>query len=84
MQGISGLFSILLIAYAFSEARKAILFKPIIIAVLIHFTLTIIFLKLPFFKEVFLLLNQFVLILETATMTHEFCLWLSGGRQCAF
>ena len=85
MQGISGLFSILLIAYAFSEARKAILFKPIIIAVLIHFTLTIIFLKLPFFKEVFLLLNQFVLILETATMTGtSFVFGYLGGGNAPF
>jgi CNT family concentrative nucleoside transporter len=85
MQGIFGLLSILLIAYAFSEARKAILFKPIIIAVLIHFTLTLIFLKLPFFKEVFLLLNQFVLALETATTTGtSFVFGYLGGGNAPF
>ena len=85
MQGIFGLFSILLIAYAFSEAKKAILFKPIIIAVLIHFTLTIIFLKLPFFKEVFLLLTQFVLVLETATTAGtSFVFGYLGGGNAPF
>jgi CNT family concentrative nucleoside transporter len=85
MQGIFGLLSILLIAYAFSEARKAILFKPIIIAVLIHFTLTIIFLKWPFFKEVFLLLNQFVLALDTATTAGtSFVFGYLGGGNAPF
>lgn len=85
IQGIFGLLSILLIAYAFSEARKAILFKPIIIAVLIHFTLTLIFLKLPFFKEAFLLLNQFVLVLDTATTTGtSFVFGYLGGGDAPF
>ena len=85
MQGIFGLFSILLIAYAFSEARKAILFKPIIIAVLIHFILTIIFLKLPFFKEIFLLLNEVVLVLEKATTAGtSFVFGYLGGGKAPF
>jgi len=85
IQSLFGLLTILLIAYALSEARKAISFKPVIIAVLIHFTLTIIFLKLPIFKEIFLLLNKVVLALETATIAGtSFVFGYLGGGNAPF
>jgi len=85
IQGVFGIFAILLIAYAFSEARKAILFKPLIIAIFIHVTLAIIFLKLPVFKEFFLLLNELVRALETATTTGTtFVFGYLGGGEAPF
>ncbi len=85
MQNLFGLLTILLIAYAFSEAKKAILFKSVIIAILIHITLAIIFLKLPLFKDIFLGLNQLVLALETATTTGtSFVFGYLGGGAAPF
>lgn len=66
-QSLFGFFAILLLAYLMSEAKAAVKWKTIGIACLIHLSLVIIFLKVPFFKEVFEFLNQVVLALETAT-----------------
>lgn len=85
IQSLFGLFTILLIAYAFSEARKAILFKPIFIAVLIHFVLAIIFLKLPVFQELFGSLNEVVRVLDTATTAGtRFVFGYLGGGAAPF
>jgi CNT family concentrative nucleoside transporter len=85
IQGLFGLFAILLIAYAFSEARKAISFKPIFIAIFIHVILAVIFLKLPVFKEFFLLLNDLVRALETATTAGtSFVFGYLGGGDAPF
>lgn len=85
LQSILGLFAILLIAYAVSEARKAISFKPIFIAVLIHLALAVIFLKLPVFKDFFLLLNDLVLALDTATTAGtSFVFGYLGGGSAPF
>jgi CNT family concentrative nucleoside transporter len=85
IQSIFGIFTILLIAYAFSEERKAILFKPILGAIIIHAGLAIIFLKLPIFKEVFLGLNKLVLVLDTATTAGtSFVFGYLGGGSTPF
>lgn len=85
LQALFGLVIILLIAYAFSEERKAIAFKPIIIAVLIHAVLAVIFLKLPVFQDFFLLLNKVVLALETATTAGtSFVFGYIGGGAAPF
>ena len=67
LQGILGLGTILLIAYLFSEARSAISVKTLVMGLIIHVSLAIILLKIPIFKEFFLLLNQVVMILAQAT-----------------
>ncbi|MEN8217478.1 MAG: nucleoside transporter C-terminal domain-containing protein [Pseudomonadota bacterium] len=85
IQGLFGLFAILLIAYVLSEARKAISFKPIFIAIFIHVILAVIFLKLPVFKEFFLLLNDLVRALETATTAGtSFVFGYLGGGDAPF
>jgi concentrative nucleoside transporter, CNT family len=85
IQSLFGLITILLIAYAFSEQRKAILFTPIIVAISIHITLAVIFLKLPIFKEIFLWLNQVVLVLDTATTAGtSFVFGYLGGGDAPF
>ena len=67
LQGILGLGTILLIAYLFSEARSAISVRTLVMGLIIHVSLAIILLKIPIFKEFFLLLNQVVMILAQAT-----------------
>ncbi|HID99103.1 MAG TPA: nucleoside:proton symporter [Thiotrichaceae bacterium] len=85
IQSLFGLVAILLIAYAFSEAKKAIEFKALLIGVLIHFTLAILFLKLPLFQQMFLGLNQVVLVLDTATTAGtRFVFGYLGGGPAPF
>jgi CNT family concentrative nucleoside transporter len=85
IQGFFGLIAILLIAYTFSEARKAISFKTLIIAVLIHVVLAVVFLKLPIFKEFFLLLNKAVQALDIATTAGtSFVFGYLGGGDVPF
>ncbi|MDM8559598.1 nucleoside transporter C-terminal domain-containing protein [Candidatus Parabeggiatoa sp. HSG14] len=85
IQGFFGLVTILLIAYTFSEARKAVSFKTTLIAILIHVVLAVIFLKLPIFKEFFLLLNEAVLALNNATIAGtNFVFGYLGGGDTPF
>ncbi|EDN66914.1 NupC family protein [Beggiatoa sp. PS] len=85
IQSFFGLFTILLIAYAFSEQKKAVFFTPIIVAISIHVTLAVIFLKLPIFKDIFLWLNQVVLVLDTATTAGtSFVFGYLGGGEAPF
>ncbi len=82
IQNILGFFTILLLAYLMSEAKAAVKWKAIGMACLIHFSLVIIFLKMPFFREVFEFLNQVVLALETATTAGTSFVfgYLGGGK----
>lgn len=85
LQSLFGILSLLLIAYAFSEARKAIVFKTILIAIIIHFILTILLLNLPIFKDIFMLLNKLVTVLETATTAGtSFVFGYLGGGAAPF
>lgn len=81
-QNILGFFVILLLAYVFSEAKGAVKLKTILVACLIHITLAITFLKIPVFKDLFLLLNRAVLALETATTAGTSFVfgYLGGGK----
>lgn len=85
IQSLFGLLILLLIAYAFSEARQAISVKTILTAVVIHSLLAVLFLKLPIFKEFFLLFNQVVLALEAATTAGtSFVFGYLGGGATPF
>ena len=85
LQSIFGILSILLIAYIFSEAKKAIVFKSILIAITIHLILAIMFLNLPIFKDMFMMLNKLVLTLETATTAGtSFVFGYLGGGEAPF
>ncbi|WP_069472368.1 NupC/NupG family nucleoside CNT transporter [Candidatus Marithrix sp. Canyon 246] len=85
LQSIFGILSILLIAYLFSEAKKTIVFKSILIAIAIHLILTIMFLNLPIFKDIFMMLNKLVLVLETATTAGtSFVFGYLGGGATPF
>ncbi len=85
IQSIFGLFTILLLAYLVSEAKRAILFKATIIAIVIHFLLAITFLKLPIFKEIFLLLSELVILIDTATIAGtSFVFGYLGGGDVPF
>jgi CNT family concentrative nucleoside transporter len=85
LQSIFGILSILLIAYIFSEAKKTIVFKTILIAIAIHLILTLMFLNLPIFQDIFMMLNKLVLVLETATTAGtSFVFGYLGGGAAPF
>ncbi|NJO15789.1 MAG: nucleoside:proton symporter [Thioploca sp.] len=85
VQGSLGLGTILLIAYLFSEARPAISWKRIMIGLGIHLSLAIILLKIPIFKDFFLVLNQVVAVLEQATTAGtRFVFGYLGGGEPPF
>ena len=85
VQGSLGLGAILLIAYLFSEARPAISWKRIMIGLGIHLGLAIILLKIPIFKDFFLVLNQVVAVLEQATTAGtRFVFGYLGGGEPPF
>ena len=67
IQSVFGLFVMLMSVYLLSEDKKAIKFKTIGIALVIHMTLAVIFLKLPVFRDIFSSLNSVVLALQEAT-----------------
>ncbi len=85
LQSIFGILSILLIAYLFSETKKAIAFKSILIALAIHLILALMFLNLPIFKDFFMMLNKLVLVLEAATTAGtSFVFGYLGGGAAPF
>lgn len=67
LHSIFGLCALIFIAFLFSENKKTIPFKTIFIAFFLHILLACVFLKLPVFKEFFLLLNDIVLAVEKST-----------------
>lgn len=85
LQSVFGILSILLIAYLFSEEKKRVPFKPVLIAIAIHLILSLMFLNLPIFKDIFMMLNKFVLLLETATTAGtSFVFGYLGGSEIPF
>jgi len=66
-QGLLGIIVFLGIAWIISENRKEVKPKTIMAGVVLQFVIAGILLYIPFFKNVFLLLNNVVLILEAAT-----------------
>ncbi len=67
LQGLLGIVSFLAIAWLMSENRKKMKLKAILIGVTFQFAIAVILLFVPFFRSIFLLLNNVVLALEAAT-----------------
>ncbi len=66
-QGLFGILLFLAIAWLVSENRKKVNVKSILIGVALQFIIAVILLFVPFFRSIFLLLNNVVLVLEAAT-----------------
>ncbi len=66
-QGLLGIIVFLGIAWAFSEDRKRVGFRAVLMGVLVQMGIAAVFLFAPGVKKVFLLLNNVVLSLEAAT-----------------
>ncbi|MGH8764367.1 MAG: NupC/NupG family nucleoside CNT transporter [Burkholderiales bacterium] len=81
MQSILGIGGLLLLAWIFSEKRFAVPWRAIAMGLLLQLVLALLFLKLPFAKDLFLRLNDFLTAVETATQAGTSLVfgYLGGG-----
>jgi concentrative nucleoside transporter, CNT family len=81
MQGLAGIAGLLLLAWIFSEDRKAIPWRAIGSGLALQLLLALLLLKLPFAKEAFLALNDALTLLEKSTQAGTALVfgYLGGG-----
>jgi len=68
MQVLIGLPLLLFIAWGFSENRRIVNWRIVLIGLVLQFCFALLLLKVPFFQSVFIRLNSVVLALDQATM----------------
>jgi len=83
LQSAFGLCAILLLAWLVSENRRVVAWRIILSGVLLQLVLAVALLKLPVFKQIFLLLNEALQALERATQAGTMFVFgfLAGGAQ---
>ena len=85
IQGVVGLFVFILIAWVGSENRGKIRPRVVLAGIAIQLIVGVILLKVPFFMEMFLLLNRVVLSLEESTTAGtSFVFGYLGGGNLPF
>ena len=85
IQSIAGLLVFAGIAWCFSENRKQVSIKIPIVGIVIQLAVGIVLLKLPIFRDFFLLLNRLVLSLQAATTEGtSFVFGYLGGADLPF
>ena len=85
IQSIAGLLGFAGIAWCMSENRRQASLKIAVTGIIIQLVIGLILLKLPIFREFFLLLNRMVLSLQTATNAGtSFVFGYLGGSDLPF
>jgi concentrative nucleoside transporter, CNT family len=85
MRGLFGIAVILLFAWGLSEDRAHVPWRVVVVGVLLQFALALLFLRLPPARTAFLLLNQAVEGLQSATEAGTgFVFGYLGGGQLPF
>jgi len=85
IQSLIGLFGLALIAWVLSEDRRAVSWKTAFYGILVQLVLAAVMLKIPLFKEFFLLLNRLVSSLEEASRAGtSFVFGYLGGGALPF
>jgi CNT family concentrative nucleoside transporter len=85
IQSIAGLLVFAGIAWCMSENRKQVNLKIPVIGIIVQLVIGLILLKLPIFREFFLLLNRLVLSLQAATTAGtSFVFGYLGGADLPF
>ncbi|MEO8145133.1 MAG: nucleoside transporter C-terminal domain-containing protein [Betaproteobacteria bacterium] len=81
IQGLAGIAGLLLLAFLFSENRRAVPWRAIWAGLLLQLVLALLLLKLPFAKEAFLALNNVLTLFEQATQSGTALVfgYLGGG-----
>ncbi|MCE5263268.1 MAG: nucleoside:proton symporter [Deltaproteobacteria bacterium] len=85
LQGIVGIIFLTGLAWLISENRRAVRWHVIFTGLAIQFVLALIMLKIPFFADLFALLNRAVIALEQATTAGtSFAFGYLGGGNLPF
>ena len=85
LQSALGLIAFPVIALLFSKGPKKLNFRLLFVAVVLQIVLALIFLKVPFFQNIFKLLNEAVLALQAATNSGtSFLFGYIGGGPAPF
>jgi CNT family concentrative nucleoside transporter len=81
MHALAGMAGLLALAWAMSENRRAIPWRAVASGMILLLFLTVVFLKIPLVKSLFLKLNDVLLILERATQAGTSLVfgYLGGG-----
>jgi CNT family concentrative nucleoside transporter len=81
IQGLAGIAGLLLLAWIFSEKRSAIPWRAVGAGLALQLVLALLFLKLPYAKDLFLSLNDFLNLIEKATQAGTSLVfgYLGGG-----
>ncbi len=85
IQSIVGLLTFAGLAWALSENRKQVNLKVAVTGIVLQLLVGLVLLKLPIFRDIFLLLNRLVLSLEEATTAGtSFVFGYLGGADLPF
>ncbi len=85
IQSIAGLLVFVVLAWVMSENRKKVSIKTVVIGLALQLAVGMALLKLPFFRDFFLLLNHIVLSLEESTTAGtSFVFGYLGGGALPF
>jgi CNT family concentrative nucleoside transporter len=81
MHALAGMAGLLALAWAMSENRRAIPWRAVIAGMVLLVILTLVFLKIPLVKNLFMQLNDVLLVLERATLAGTSLVfgYLGGG-----
>jgi CNT family concentrative nucleoside transporter len=81
MHALAGMAGLLALAWAMSENRRAIPWRAVIAGMVLLLILTVVFLKIPLVKSLFMQLNDLLLVLERATLAGTSLVfgYLGGG-----
>jgi CNT family concentrative nucleoside transporter len=78
-QSLIGFVGLFLLTWLFSENRRAVRFRPALVALILQFFIALLLLEIPLFRHVFLVLNELVTSLEAATRAGtQLRFWLCG------
>src|SRR5262245_22470292 len=85
LQGVLGIIVFLTVAWLVSEKRQSVKFRTILTGVCVQFAIAVVLLYIPFFKRVFVVLNNVVLALDSATRAGtSFVFGYLGGGPAPF
>jgi CNT family concentrative nucleoside transporter len=83
LQSVLGIGGLLLIAWVLSEKRKAVPWRAVVAGTALQLVLALLLLKLPYVKDLFLLLNDLLSSIEKSTQAGTALVfgYLGGGPQ---
>jgi CNT family concentrative nucleoside transporter len=86
IQPIAGLAVLIALTWAWSEKRRHVAWRDIVVGLALQFAVALILLRFPPARRVFAVLNQGVILLEEATRAATILLFFGylGGAPCPF